>query len=302
MSDSLPIVFLFRNDADYLRYTLSAAHHFNPDNPVILLGTPENAHYRDLGIEHYDYREFSTDAARFEKCYVHRSSLSREFEIFCFQRWLILREFLNRSPYSRALHLDADVMLFSDAVKEGDRFRRHDMTLARLDDDHYRCGHHCYWNNLDTLNAFCEFMFRHFATSRAIAANDRFFDPRSSSHVSDMLMLGLFARERPECTGDISRIEDRKVFDDFFSRPSGFHTESPLIKKNMKKVRFQDGVLWGRHRDHAEPIRFLSIHFHGSLKFLMKYYTPISPQSFFPGVFLERMAQIPRKIIGRKKP
>ncbi len=97
---------------------------------MILLGTPQNAHYHDLGVEFHDYNDFFADAAKFEHIYIHCGyCTSRLFEIFCFQRWLILREFLTRSSYSLALHIDSDVLLFSNVQEEGKRFRCFDLTL-----------------------------------------------------------------------------------------------------------------------------------------------------------------------------
>lgn len=268
---SIPIVFLFRGDADYLRHALQAARQTNPSQRVVLLGTESNAHYQSLGVEHYFYADYFSDAGRFQRHYVHRSLQPLEFKIFNFQRWFILRDFLKMKGFSRALHLDSDVMLFADIAAAGERFRDYGMTLSHWKPG-YRCGHTCFVNDLALLDRFCDFAMEMFRLPENQARLDRFYDPTKDSDISDMYLLGQFAQQFPERIGDLCEIIDNTYFDGRITELAGFAAETRLLKKGLKRIRFIDGLPYGQHSLHLGKIRFASIHFHGSSKFLMKYF------------------------------
>ena len=113
---SLPIIFIHRSNSDHLKYSLAQAHRSNPQSTIFLLGDPSNDVYNF--VEHRPMTEYSRDAAEFQKIYKHYSTHGVDFELICFQRWFILREFLVTYSIPQCLYLDSDIMLYTDVTKD----------------------------------------------------------------------------------------------------------------------------------------------------------------------------------------
>lgn len=113
MPEPAAILIIHEGDSFYLAHCLAQARQSNPQSRVILLGDGRNAYYR--GVEFYRYADYFKDAARIDAIYRHRSAQHEERWIrFCFQRWLIVREFVRAQGIERLLVIDTDVMVYGD--------------------------------------------------------------------------------------------------------------------------------------------------------------------------------------------
>ena len=125
---SLPIIFIHQSNSDHLKYSLAQAQRSNPSSTIFLLGDSSNDAYEF--VEHRSMFDYFSEAAQFKKIYKHYSTNGSDFELICFQRWFILREFLKTYGIQQCLYLDSDIMLYADVTKEQKKFEQFDFTLC----------------------------------------------------------------------------------------------------------------------------------------------------------------------------
>ena len=148
---SVRIVFIHQNNSEHLRYSLAQAKKSNPNSTVYLLGDESNDQYPC--VEHHRSSDYSVGAAQFAEVYTHYSTNGVDFELVCFQRWFILRDFLTARRIDQCVYLDSDVLLYADVTEEMKKFRRFDFTLCW-----HTIGCVFFLNRMDGLEDLCQFM------------------------------------------------------------------------------------------------------------------------------------------------
>jgi hypothetical protein len=270
---SVPIVFLHQNNSEHLAHSLAQAKRSNPDSTVFLLGDDSNNQY--AGVKHYQLRDYFTGASQFAAVYKHYSTHSPAFELICFQRWFILREFLAAHKIDRCVYLDSDVLLYANVTDDMEKFRRFDFTLC--------------WNIIgcvfflthrEGLERLCRFMMDLYAKK------DKYQYDRIVAHFAarqkhglpggacDMTALQLYNEANFGRVGEASHIIDGSVYDPNINMPHpGFEMEN-----DIKKVVWENGFPYGTYLPTGEKIRFNSLHFNGQhAKSLMSRYCTAAP-------------------------
>ncbi|MFV8378273.1 hypothetical protein [Flavobacterium sp. LB3R33] len=96
----------------YLKLAMYQAISCMPDVRVHLI---TDRVFQSKRVTTYSIEDYMQSANDFKQKYVHRSSNPHDFELFCFQRWFILRDFVSKEKIGRSfLYLDSDVFLYSD--------------------------------------------------------------------------------------------------------------------------------------------------------------------------------------------
>ena len=292
-----PIVVIHKGNPDYLKLVLLKAREFNPLSPILLLGNEDNTCLTEVvqKLEHETIR-LSKDAKKLEEIYHHRSGLSHDFELFCFQRWILLRDAMKRRGWDQCLHLDSDVLLFSDISESGKQFDPCVMSLTPFwcsESAWHHMGHTNFINGMDVMNEFCDFLLELFSSKECAEQLDDIAANSEYPCISDMTALGLFRLKSPQRFADFSKIIDNGVFDischtlDGGYKPLFFNK---LIKNKLKDFRFRDGIPYCRNLEKSLDVRFHSIHFHGPTKYMIKYYYPGKPIHVFGKMLLERLS------------
>lgn len=107
------IIFIHKGDSWYLPYALHQCVKSNPSARVILLGDVANKKYNNI-VEHQLIEDYSLEADEFSKLYQHYSTSSYNYELFCFQRWFIWLNFMQKHKIDKALLPDTDVLILQD--------------------------------------------------------------------------------------------------------------------------------------------------------------------------------------------
>jgi len=261
----VPIILIHAGDPDYLQYSLSCARKYNRESRICLLGDHSNSHYEFL--EHYPFSAYSGRADQFARFYTNHSTNGRGFELFCFQRWFILCEFLKEQGIDKCLYLDSDVMLFADAKDEQKKFDEFDFALATT---MMACV--LYLNDPQVLENFCAFL------EDIYTKKDRYHYDKMLAHYAvrrknglkggacDMTAFELFNLDYFAFVGNVVQIIDGSVYDPAMTTPyPGFETE-----QQIKRVYWREGQPFGKHLKTDRYIRFNSMHFQGRSKSLMK--------------------------------
>lgn len=264
---SLPIVFMHRGDDEYLAYSLSQAMWSNPSSPILLFGKPANQKFAQNGITHVMMDDYMGSAREFAKVYRHIHHMPYEYNLFCFQRWFILRDFMKVHNISKCCYLDSDVMLYTDV--KNPLFDTFMMEFV--------------WTNfveISRLEQFCSFVTAHFENV-ALFGQVVSFTLKSKDHlrfgmplVTDMVLGVMFLQRSPGY-----RMSHGLYHSGFFDGnvQQSLFTESAGGKK---KIYVSDGQLYCKHIQTNSRLSLFSLHFQGDvMKHYMKFfYSPALPQ------------------------
>ncbi len=266
---SLPIVFIHKGYSSYLEFSLRQAKHACPNSEIILLGDSLNDRF-DF-VTHVDIGEHFKGAEAFASVYRHVSSNPHGYELFCFQRWFILEEFLRSSGRSQeAFVCDSDVLLYSDLDRIADlHFRGHDLCLSFLDDKVYSAAT-SYWK-LPALASLCRFMEGFYKDSARTSAIEELWKERWAQGrlggYCDMSIITDFCKSEPQLKlSNLVDVFEGSTFDNQVNTPDGYGC-SYLFKRGAKVFSWRDGVPYCRSLKDGCEIRFHSIHFQGPAKF-----------------------------------
>ncbi len=254
---SLPIVVIHVNNNDYLLYCLAQAKQSNPQSDVILLGEASNDCY-NFAV-HEPIFDYIKEAHNFVKFYKHISANSFNFELFCFQRWFILKEFMRAKKLEKCVCIDSDVLLYADVTEEQKKFADRDLTLSA------GTSPHCtFVNNFLVLENFCNFLIEMYANSAILER----LQNNLYGIVSDMTAFEEFARREDVKIGELSAIIDGATYDLNINESEGFE-----MAGGVKNIYFVENKPFCRHLDLQRAIQFNILHFQGyQTKKLMKDY------------------------------
>ncbi len=154
MDNKLALIFTHKGSSDYLWYCLEQAKKTNPEARIILLGDEANKPY-DSSFEHYLISDYFEGATDFEKVYRHQSSNPYWYELICFQRWFIIRDFVQKNNIEQCYGCDTDIMIYDDLSKyipEGN-FK---LTIANKN------GPQCSYFTNKSINDFCNYILKQY--------------------------------------------------------------------------------------------------------------------------------------------
>jgi hypothetical protein len=297
-----PIVLIHRGCPDYLKIVLAQARRYNADSPVILLGDSSNQHLtREIsGLEFVPIQCDTGDSGKFAKVFHYQSAYGEEFERFCIQRWILLRDLMRQRHWDRLLYLDSDVLLYSNIEQTGTRFDNSDMSLAHYAGVSHWCGHTNFINHPDVLGEFVDDIFELYTTEQGKRLREKIWS-EEGTYISDMTCLGLFRQKTSRPIADLTQVVENSTFDDFFTRSKGYEKASKLLKKDLKRVTFKDSLPYCRLQNGGERILFHALHFHGSTKYMIKHFAKNHLDVFaIMAMIHERTVTKTRQLLTRK--
>ena len=103
-------VYIHRGYNDYLDNIFALTRHCNKNNRIILIGDKENYNIaKKHSIEHYSIHDYEESMP-----YHHVSVNTESYEKFCFSRWFILKNFLNKHSIQNCIYSDSDNAILYD--------------------------------------------------------------------------------------------------------------------------------------------------------------------------------------------
>jgi len=270
ISTNLAIVFIHKSWSDYLKYSLAQARSFNPNSPIYLLGDAANDRF-DF-VDHQPISKYLEEATEFAKVYRHFSTNPYNFELFNFQRWLILKNFLASNRIEKCLYLDSDTLLYTAVTEDSAKFAQFDFTVS-----HQNSGNTFFLNRVEGLNDFCCFLFDLYTKK------DKYHYDKMLAHyavrrrhgftggVCDMTAIKYYRETHFGQSREVAEVIDGSVYDPNITLTApGFEMEN-----GIKKLTLKDGIPYGIHIRTAKEIKFNSLHFQGweTKKLMERFYT-----------------------------
>lgn len=237
---------------------------------VIDQATKYNEHVFAIGDlvppSHYDIKEYSQSANEFSTIYDHLSTNSRKIELMCFQRWFILKDFMEKHGIDVSFHIDSDVMLYANADKEyHDKFEQFDFTLS-----HRCCGSNSFFT-LKGLRNFCNFLMNFYKNKSSyeyerVAAHYHVRQKHGlPGGVCDMTLLEYYSYQNCGKIGEMMHIINDSTYDHNINVPDQYFR----MNKGMKHFVFVNGIPYCYQESTGKQIQFKTLHFQGAAKNLI---------------------------------
>jgi hypothetical protein len=259
---SIPILFYHVGDfwkvgaKRFLDTALCQATLASPNSDVILL--TDEIRQLSFDVQQVQVREyFSESALSFQKVYVHMSISNELYELHCYIRWFVIREFVRRHGIQHFCVFDSDVLLFSSVERFASEFAG------------YAAGNWAwanYFSGLTALDAMCEYFYRVFLDRQfLIQLAERKRAMLGKAHVSDMNMLTELAKSNASFL-DQSDFPNRGFDHNVRDSENGIY----IMDGGIKLLTEGQNGTWNarRSQDHA-PVPFHFLHFQGPSKQLM---------------------------------
>lgn len=262
---TLPIVFVHKGASPYVPYALHQARAYNPGARVVLLGD-EAACGMARPEERVRLDAHMRTAEAFARTYKNLSTNALGFELFCFQRWFALRDWMHAEGVESAVYLDTDVLCYTDLGAESERLRGADMAFANGTGTWTTFIHH-----RSLLDELCDFMTGMFTTRLAHyeAVYAEYQTRGVAGGICDMWAFNEFAEAHPDRIVDLFEVVDGAIYDTHMLTPSGFRMDG-----EVKAISFYGDRPYGVREEDGARIRFQVLHFAGgSKRFIFRYVT-----------------------------
>ena len=265
---SLPIIFIHTGYSDYLEFTLRQASHVSKDSDIYLLGNSTNNKFDFL--KHINIDKYSIKSEEFRKVYKHLTSNPFEYELFCFQRWFILLEFMIDHEIDKVFVCDSDVLLYTDIDEVATTFfKSKDLVYMNGLSPGTVAASISFWTK-DAIQQFCHFIYETYKNNLVEIKhyNQLVKEKNNIGGYSDMTALYHFLdkdfRGKP---GNLLKVQKDTVFDLHIGCPITTVNENFKFK-NLKKIFiWKNGVPYSYSFSSNKYIRFHGIHFQGANKF-----------------------------------
>lgn len=270
----IPVIFIHYGDQDYLKCALGQARRYNES--VILIS---DIRQTLDGVFWYDISAYRKAANDFEHVYKHLgSSDSYLWGLRCFQRWFILREFLNANAIERCFYCESDVMLYCDVTRKFDDYEGCDLALLDTQSNglssyqgHLYFGSAIYFSQ-EVLNSFCSYMINFYSKNFDFLNKIYSLRKIKEHSICDMTMTTHFVADFREkyVIKMLTDIINNEQFDhNMHGSENDVYEMCNLNGSIVKKIQWKGGKPYCFNKKLQKFIGFCGLHFQGETKMFM---------------------------------
>ncbi len=254
---NIPVIMIQIGGQGYYAKVIEQAKKYNEEVFAIGdTGPPSNC-----SLVHY-----LEGAEEFASIYEHLSTNSREIELMCFQRWFILKDFMEKWGIEVSFHIDTDVMLYVNVEEEFKKFSQFDFTLS-----HRCCGSNSFFT-LKGIRNLCDFLMNFYRKK------DTYDYDRVAAHyhtrqkhnlpggVCDMTLLQHYSYLHCGKVGEMMHIIDDTTYDHNINEADQYFR----MDKGTKDIVFAGEFPYCYQESTGKQIQFNTLHFQGSAKTLIQ--------------------------------
>ncbi len=240
-----------------------------PNARIILIGDKANQKIANFGFEHYIIEDYKESADAFAKVYFHRSPNSYEFELFCFQRWFIIYDIVEKLGIEQFLVCDTDAFLFCDVQVEFMKYSDSDFTITRN-------GTPCFtYFTKYNLRRFTDYILRCYTSEEGRRRIENYYQYLVDGHkkygISDMSAFVAIEHLDGAKPMHLDCVTDGNAYDhNYIDANDGFK-----MIHGHKLTVWHDGQPYQFLNDSDKPILIKGIHMQGKAKFMLHQILPI---------------------------
>jgi hypothetical protein len=273
------VVIIHNGYSDYLKWCIIQARKFNDE--VILIGDKSNNRFGTLA-KHAEKKDFVNDRySEFVQYYQHMSTNGKTFELFCFERWFILLEYMTKNSLDFIFHIDSDVMLYANASELSKNFSASAMAAYHIPKQTYSnlrwfaIPHASYWS-IDGLRKFCLFIIDVYKNKiNELKVKWQWHATgKIRGGICDMTLLYLFYKNNKDAIINLAPCFETYTFDSNINSsenyfPDDFQMKRKLMFLKIKNVYFRDDHPYCKKTVNDSEIQMVNLHCQGKSKMLM---------------------------------
>lgn len=240
------IIVMCHGNVSCLRYCFEQAKASNPGSKIHFLGDGTNDVYD--AVEHHNSNDYLQTAVEFKKIYKHMDSSQRAYKLRNIQLYsFVLNEFVRANHIDKFLLIDIDVMLYCDIEKEFERLRAWDFSLGyTLRNNLEMCPSPIFWNNVEALNEFCDFITNMYAgkDSKNFKELVNFYNRRKRfpkrGNVGIMVLYALFVKKSRFSVYFVDEIDNDSTHELNMNIPLGgkYQYQMQTHRMRVKKLKW----------------------------------------------------------------
>lgn len=269
------IIFVHKGHSYYLDLAIAQAKKYNPDCEILLFGDESNNNIPDA--THYNINDYFGLATDFDNVFFNNSPNRRSYELFCFQRWFIIREFMIKHPeYDKDfIYCDSDTLLFSNAIEDLEQLSPRLIATESWESPAFT------FFKKGTLTDFCDMIMWLYTTKEGLDTLIHYInrydkesfkqgisDMTAFKHYTTILRFGqCIDAQVPVSSWSKKEQEASSLFcyDHNINIDNGFLTDL----MGRKKVTFINNIPYCVYKKTESNVRFKGIHYQGDAKYMM---------------------------------
>lgn len=258
----IPAVIMHRGNSGYVNDVVSQARKRAKNVIVLGDGQPFATHRLD---------DYYGSAKAFEGLYTHLSTNGYNIELMCFTRWFILKDFMKAHNIEVCLHLDSDVLLYTDPEDAWLMYDQFEITLS-----HRCCGSAAFFT-IKGLEKLCDFIMQTYSNKSSYEYERlvAFFETRQKHQlpggICDMTMLEHYAYKYCGEVGEMMHITGNSTWDHNINEADQGFMMDPT---GIKRITFIKNMPTGYQEGPGRVVKFNSLHFQGPAKrFIQRFLT-----------------------------
>ena len=270
--------------AKYVVYVLRQIKRTNPNSKIFLISDKEYKNYSKYSTFIDISKISSEDAKTFKEKYIHLGKSAPNYEMFCMLRWIILRDFMKKYDIKECLHIDSDILIFSDLDNALKPFSNFKISLA------HNLALTMHIKDIEILNEFSKYLlFKYTNENELNKLKDMYYKTDRATNgvagsISDMDISREFFSNIKEPIGNLSEVVNDSIFDSaiVYGAP-----EFEMLKKGkyeMKKIFFENKEPFCNYTLNGEnkKIKFHSLHLLTWTKLFIKIFSNYKDLNFNP--------------------
>lgn len=265
MDQETQLVFLHKGYSWYLPYTIYQAKLISPISEIVFIS--DGVKFK--GIKNIRMSRLNDkNLVEFNKYYSHMSTNPKSFELFCFERWFLLLNYMKIYNIQSVIHLDTDVLLYSsiDDIREAYSSLKWEcgLLIPEQDPATYQwgaSGHFSFWT-IKMLEYFCHFLIFSFKDKNIFQKYKKKWDwhieNKKPGGICDMTSLYLFWQENRKDIINLAKEFNSNVIDHNINSYSNYKKDQYIMQSGIKKVVYKNGSPF--FQSNLDPDSFVRVH------------------------------------------
>jgi hypothetical protein len=273
--DHAPIILIHTGASSYLWCVLWQAHRRNPKNEIILIGDWDP---RLPFVTFEPIGNHSGSSSRFREVYVPLSTLPHEAQRSNMERWFIVESYVKSRGFTRFVHIDSDLLLFTAIDEHFPRFQGFPWAMGKTS---AWSPHVLFFLDTGILERICRFLVDMYVDQDLFARVYKQYRTHRDTHgpggIGDMAALSIFILEGNEKPYQLNEVEHNAIFDHSV-RDSRLSDKREGFRKvgGVKEIVIQDGLPYFIDLE-SNKVRALTLHFQGGTKHMIPRYVEPLP-------------------------
>ena len=290
-------VFIFHlGNPEYLEQVICQAQ---KNNEVHLLGDLSNKDICPIWDEAEKY--IPADYYEFEKVFEQMSDYSLDFDLNCFKRFFIMREYMKKNNLSQMVFLDSDVLLYINMSEYYDKYKCNTALSIpeRQSDFRWTAQAHCSFWTLEYLSDFIDFTMETYSGDKEKLREKYGHHVKNSikGGVCDMTLLYLWSLTK-DGIYNTCKITDDAVFDHCLGSAGNYYDNEYKYIKSLqsKKIVFKQDQPYLLTKS-GKQIKANALHCQGAAKALIPFILNFKFRTF--PTYMARYTEIAKRLLKK---